>query len=773
MAESLGQAVLELRTDDSGFARDLDIAEQKARGLGATFGQTSNAARTTSGRVRDVADATDQAAGALGREAAAAKIAAPALDGHSLAVDRLGNMSRRTAMQQKLLLFQLNDIGVSLASGMNPLMVAIQQGSQISQIYGPGEGGVGRAFKETGSMIGGVIAKFPLLTGAVALGSAAIAGMTYEINQASKETVSFGDVALATWQVIADGLASVLKPVIDAVAPWFQAAWDMVVSGVQWAGNTIINSFRACFEDVKFVWANFPDIIGAAVTGAVNLVIDGINAMVRAGTAGVNALIKGINGASSALGADKALEMFGFSGAIPEVAAPQIERMANPAAGRLAGKLPARNAAIDKIMAEDPLGDFFDAVGDRAVQNARNRKKKKDKKDKDHPDRAEKPDDTEKKFEADLEAVLLQTIRARQALATSIAERYRLERQELDITAARARKDVADNEKLSAAQKAQLASHLDIKETLERQLINRKEAEEIAREQLTTARASIDNERDLLDRAARLASTRRDRRDIELKLLDLAYRQERIDLDAIIASQTATDAQKAIALQRIAILDELKAADKAAIEQNNESPLQRYRREVQGVGDNINDELEKVQVDGLIALNDGLSDVITGARSLGDVFDDIADQIIAALVRIAVQQIIIKPLMDALGGGGGGGGGGIASAISSIFAGGFYTGGTIPPGQFGIVGERGPEPVISTPRGALVRPNSSLSGSMFRPSGANITMPVSINAPGADAAALGRVQASLDQLRADLPGTIVQTVQDAGDRRIISPGGWR
>ncbi|MBX5175324.1 hypothetical protein HJB77_03310 [Rhizobium lentis] len=53
--------------------------------------------------------------------------------------------------QQKNLVFQLNDVAVSLASGMSPLMVAIQQGSQIGQIYS-GQGGVGRALKETASL---------------------------------------------------------------------------------------------------------------------------------------------------------------------------------------------------------------------------------------------------------------------------------------------------------------------------------------------------------------------------------------------------------------------------------------------------------------------------------------------------------------------------------------------------------------------------------------------------------------------------------------------
>lgn len=137
----------------------------------------------------------------------------------------------------------------------------------------------------------------------------------------------------------------------------------------------------------------------------------------------------------------------------------------------------------------------------------------------------------------------------------------------------------------------------------------------------------------------------------------------------------------------------------------------------------------------------------------------------------------IKSLTDLIFGGSTGSpdasGGGIFSILTSLFAGGFWTGGNIPTGSFGIVGERGPEPVIATPRGALVRPNSSLSSDAFRPAGANVSMPITIDATGADAAGLARVEASIDRLRAEMPATIVRTVQDAGDRRIIRAGGWR
>src|SRR3546814_12251777 len=62
--------------------------------------------------------------------------------------------------------------------------------------------------------------------------------------------------------------------------------------------------------------------------------------------------------------------------------------------------------------------------------------------------------------------------------------------------------------------------------------------------------------------------------------------------------------------------------------------------------------MESVAVDGLTLLNNGLADVLVNAKSLGDVFKGVADQIIAELARLAIQQAIFGPLPGLFGGGG-------------------------------------------------------------------------------------------------------------------------
>lgn len=304
---------------------------------------------------------------AIQRERQAALASIAAIKGRTGALQQMGTASRNMAFQSRMLMFQLNDVFVSLASGMNPLMVFVQQGSQIAQIYGDGQGGVRGALRDTGRMIGGLVTRVPLLTAVVAASGLAIAGMAHEINAASDVAVSFGDVALGVWQTVRDGLAQILKPAIDAIAPWFATAWELVIRGVKIVGNTIINSFHAAFVDIRFLWDALPAMIGAAVTGAANATIGGIEAMINRAVDLLNGLAERVNSVLSKIpGLPEDLRV----GTVQPIS---MGRFENPAAADLAARAADRNARIAEIMASDPLGDFFSAVKIRAVANALDR----------------------------------------------------------------------------------------------------------------------------------------------------------------------------------------------------------------------------------------------------------------------------------------------------------------------------------------------------------------------------------------------------------------
>lgn len=168
-------------------------------------------------------------------------------------------------------------------------------------------------------------------------------------------------------------------------------------------------------------------------------------------------------------------------------------------------------------------------------------------------------------------------------------------------------------------------------------------------------------------------------------------------------------------------------------------------------------------------LKDSFSRVFGGAfRSvLGDLGNSLA-QLFGGSGGGGGLGGVISGIFAAFGGGGGGGGAEAGGGLAALFSGFFAQGGTIPSGEFGIVGERGPEAVFSTARGALIRPNSALSSlPQTRSGGTSVSISIPVDATGADAAALARVQASLDRMRAELPSLVVETVNDASERRIL------
>lgn len=398
---------------------------------------------------------------------------------------------------------------------------------------------------------------------------------------------------------------------------------------------------------------------------------------------------------------------------------------------------------------------------------------------------AEERLDAQRAWRDDLARADAEVADAQSALAVNFWHRYAFERAELERSRKQSAQRIAEDKELSSLQKLILLYKLEEKNGLQAALIDRREAEDLAREQLDLAAANRDNEADLLQAQGRFATSRKERFAIEKRLLDLAHQQERADLEAVIASDFATDIQKKIASERLAVLDGLQEMERRGLAEDFASPIEKYRLDIAKAGNDINDDMEKIAVNGLESLNAGLVDAIMGAKSLGEVFGNIADMIIKDLLRIAIQQAVIQPLANSLfgasgdnGGATGGGGGGLFGSIGKLFAGFFATGGLIPSGQFGIVGEKGPEPVIGTSRGAMVLPNSSLRGGFGQSGGRDgggvqVQIPISIDATGADPAGLARVQNEIAKLRKELPATIVGTIQNAGSRGALGTGGWR
>lgn len=133
-----------------------------------------------------------------------------------------------------------------------------------------------------------------------------------------------------------------------------------------------------------------------------------------------------------------------------------------------------------------------------------------------------------------------------------------------------------------------------------------------------------------------------------------------------------------------------------ALDQRRSEPGRQFLGDLRA--EDINDELDRVKIGGLQSLEDGLTDVISGTRSVADAFKDMADQIIADLTRIAVRQMIVQPLAGALFGGG--------NPLATILPG-RASGGHVQAGRLYKINESGPE-VFQPAQSGKIYPTGSL-----------------------------------------------------------------
>src|SRR5690606_29393005 len=110
-------------------------------------------------------------------ETRAAKTAGALGKQNTLAAGSVGNLTS-----------QFNDIGIMMAAGQNPLQLAIQQGTQITQVIGPM--GAAGAVRSLGTAFMGMINPVSLITiGTIAAGAA----MTQWLFSASEDAAGLTD----------------------------------------------------------------------------------------------------------------------------------------------------------------------------------------------------------------------------------------------------------------------------------------------------------------------------------------------------------------------------------------------------------------------------------------------------------------------------------------------------------------------------------------------------------------------------------------------------
>jgi tape measure domain-containing protein len=260
-------------------------------------------------------------------------------------------------------------------------------------------------------------------------------------------------------------------------------------------------------------------------------------------------------------------------------------------------------------------------------------------------------------------------IAARAALATAAKDVYSFEMQMIEREKAARNAEIATRVKLGELSEAQAAEQRGLVSELAKQralraIQNKREADQALQER------ALRDDVDTLSAVANATTNRRERVEVEKRILDLQHQIERARLEEAIAAGQVADVAKARAN-----LEARQAADNAVLARDSAGPLDQYRERLRQRQENVGDEVEALVVEELDQVRDGIRGAIE--KQLG-----VKDPLISGLLNLLIEQVILKPLADALAGASGGGGGGIGGALASIggaifgrASGGFVNGG--------------------------------------------------------------------------------------------------
>lgn len=291
------------------------------------------------------------------------------------------------------------------------------------------------------------------------------------------------------------------------------------------------------------------------------------------------------------------------------------------------------------------------------------------------------------RFLDDLDRAQAEIAAARADASQTAEQRRAIDRQRVEADREAKKRDIVANKDYSAAQKERLLA-LNEQVAAERlAAIKLAELAEGVQASIDIQTAELADAADLLRLRGDLADTAKERRDIELRILDLQYREEKLRLEAVAASAQSTEAEKQIARRRLSQIGEQYDLRKQSIDRANESPLEKYRRRMNKTSGQIQEQAEQWVVDELESVQDALSSAIQ--KKIG-----VKDPILSGVIDLFIEQVILKPLAEAFANAEGGGGnsflGGLVSSLGTLF-GGRASGGHVLAGQTYRVNETGIE----------------------------------------------------------------------------------
>lgn len=214
-----------------------------------------------------------------------------------------------------------------------------------------------------------MLATNPFLAMAAAIGGAAFALSAFgdEIQPVQGELATLQDYAGAAWDEISSGVGAASSAISSAFLDAINAisgaigglpvTWADVGATITGIVNTWIGVHVAAFETIKTIFTQLPGAVAEGIIGAINMVIEKIETMVRLAIQGVNAAIAAVNN----------LPGLDLSSINPTVYLGRVENGFRGAGSKIGSAL---SDGISGALAKDYLGDAANSIRDDANLNA-------------------------------------------------------------------------------------------------------------------------------------------------------------------------------------------------------------------------------------------------------------------------------------------------------------------------------------------------------------------------------------------------------------------
>lgn len=268
----------------------------------------------------------------------------------------------------------------------------------------------------------------------------------------------------------------------------------------------------------------------------------------------------------------------------------------------------------------------------------------------------------------------------------TIESRYQANIVEIDNDLASFKANTLANKDIGKERQQALILEATRNADLRRQIAENDRDDALANKASAIAQQDLQLQIEQVQLRGQLAVTVKEQKAAALELLDLQDRLRIAELDRIMATEAAGSAAWDNARVEKQSIHSTRGQRQEMVNRQNMSPMERYQFNLRSSVADINSAMQNIQVDAMDGLTNGIANAIAGTQKLGDVFKNVAQSIIADLVRIQIQKALVGGLSNALGSIGGIFGGGATLNSTSIAGAGSYDFSSI--GNISLAGAR-------------------------------------------------------------------------------------